>query len=82
MIHMPSHNLCMAQVWCRVYHAPLSQPLLHSRFSLSNPVPCGCREKYSKEADIWSAGVVLFIALGGYAPFDGSNEREVCCFAS
>lgn len=26
---------------------------------------------------MWSAGVVLFIALGGYAPFDGANEREV-----
>ncbi len=36
------------------------------------------REAYSKEADVWSTGVVLFIALGGYAPFDGANEREVC----
>jgi serine/threonine protein kinase len=36
-----------------------------------------CRESYSKEADIWSLGIVLFIALGGYAPFDGANEREV-----
>lgn len=26
---------------------------------------------------MWSLGVVLFIALGGYAPFDGKNEREV-----
>jgi serine/threonine protein kinase len=35
------------------------------------------RECYSKEADVWSLGVVMFIALGGYAPFDGKNEREV-----
>lgn len=35
------------------------------------------RERYSKEADIWSTGVVMFIALGGYAPFDGANEKEV-----
>lgn len=35
------------------------------------------RESYGKEADIWSTGIVLFIALGGYAPFDGANEREV-----
>ena len=32
---------------------------------------------YGKECDIWSLGVVFFIALGGYPPFDGVNEDMV-----
>ena len=32
---------------------------------------------YGKECDIWSLGIVFFIALGGYPPFDGVNDVEV-----
>lgn len=28
---------------------------------------------YDERCDIWSTGVVIFILLGGYAPFEGSN---------
>ncbi|KAG1660138.1 hypothetical protein FOA52_003798 [Chlamydomonas sp. UWO 241] len=32
---------------------------------------------YGKEVDVWSLGAVLFIALGGYPPFDGPNEQAI-----
>eukprot|EP00955_Chlamydomonas_euryale_P035265 350060-Chlamydomonas_euryale.AAC.1 len=32
---------------------------------------------YGKEVDVWSLGAVLFIALGGYPPFDGANEQAI-----
>ena len=35
------------------------------------------RKGYGKECDVWSLGIVLFIALAGYPPFDGANNDEV-----
>eukprot|EP00164_Ancoracysta_twista_P000638 GFYU01000849.1.p1 GENE.GFYU01000849.1~~GFYU01000849.1.p1 ORF type:complete len:365 (-),score=126.51 GFYU01000849.1:213-1307(-) len=37
----------------------------------------GSRECYGKEVDLWSFGVVLYIALCGVPPFYGSNE-DIC----
>jgi Ca2+-binding EF-hand superfamily protein len=40
-------------------------------------------EPYTNKCDIWACGVIAFLVLGGYAPFDGEGEgdestEEIC----
>jgi len=35
------------------------------------------KKHYSKECDIWSIGVLLYVMLAGRPPFDGSNHNSV-----
>lgn len=35
------------------------------------------KKHYSKECDIWSIGVLLYIMLSGSPPFEGSNHTDV-----
>lgn len=35
------------------------------------------RRNYSKESDIWSCGVILYILLSGCPPFVGENEKQI-----
>lgn len=35
------------------------------------------RKDYSTAADVWSAGVIMFILLSGYPPFSGSSDARI-----
>lgn len=35
------------------------------------------KKTYDEKCDLWSCGVILFILLCGYPPFNGSNEKII-----
>lgn len=35
------------------------------------------KKTYNQKCDIWSAGIIMYIMLCGYPPFNGANDEKI-----
>merc|ERR1719203_1332496 len=50
--------------------------------TLSYVAPEVLGKSYTSQCDLWSLGVVVFILLAGYMPFDGSDSHQIVLIKS
>ena len=51
---------------------------LHQKFGTSYYIaPEVIKKSYDQKCDLWSCGVILYILLCGYPPFNGPTDKKI-----
>jgi serine/threonine protein kinase len=58
-------------------HEPGDRPMTNRVGTPYYQSPAVLRGRYDRKCDLWSIGVVAYILLTGYPPFNGSTDSEV-----
>lgn len=58
----------------RVEHSKTIKGAIGTAYYIAPEVLSGT---YNHKCDLWSLGVIIFILLAGYPPFDGQNDEEI-----
>jgi len=61
-------------VACKVQPGQIMQSKVGTPYYVSPQVIMG---KYDQAADLWSCGIIMYVLLCGYPPFNGDNDAEI-----